>query len=97
VVIERIARYDRPATLFFLDPPCLGSEHYYGREDGFFGREDFEKLAELLSGLKGGFLMTLNDHPETRRNFAHFGRSAYSVQGKGKRKAARELLIQSKG
>lgn len=105
VVIERlpyadcITRYDRPATLFFLDPPYLGSEHYYGRDGGFFGRDDFEKLAALLSRLKGRFLMTLNDHPETRRIFAHFPMKSaevtYQVQGKGK--PARELLIQSRG
>lgn len=106
VVIERlpyadcIARYDRPATLFFLDPPYIGSEHYYGRGEGFFGRADFDQLAAVLSGLKGRFLMTLNDCPEARKIFAHFpmksAEVAYSVLGKGRHKQARELLIQSR-
>jgi DNA adenine methylase len=48
---EFIARYDRPETLFYLDPPYCGSEHYYGR--GMFTREEFEKMAALLATLKG--------------------------------------------
>jgi DNA adenine methylase len=106
VVIERlpyadcIARYDRSTTLFFLDPPYLGSEHYYGRGNGFFGREDFNRLAGLLSALKGRFLMTLNDCAETREIFGTFpmksARVTYRVHGRGQIKHARELLIRSK-
>jgi DNA adenine methylase len=96
---ECVARYDRPGTLFFLDPPYLGSEHYYGR--GLFGRADFEVLKDLLRGLKGRFLMTVNDCPETRRIFAQFplrSRSlSYSVHGQGRPKRVRELIISSKG
>lgn len=101
VVVERlpyadcIARYDRPATLFFLDPPYLGSEHYYG--DGMFGRADFEALAEILRGLKGRFLMTLNDAPEVRAVFKGFAmQSAKVTYGVGGgQTASRELLIEA--
>lgn len=105
VVVERLpyatllAKYDRTGTLFYLDPPYLGSEHYYGKE--LFGREDFEGLAELLKGLSGRFLMTLNDCPEARRVFAHFPFKTadlhYGVGGGAKTKAVRELIIRSKG
>src|SRR5205823_13184621 len=104
VVIERlpyadcIARYDRPETLFFLDPPYMGSEHYYGR--GLFGPEDYARLAEILRGLKGRFLMTLNDCPGARKIFALFAlkpvKLTYSVHGRGRRKDAGELLISPK-
>ncbi|MFH5927183.1 DNA adenine methylase [Roseomonas xinghualingensis] len=76
VVIERLhyaeflCRYDRPETLFYLDPPYFGNEGDYG-EDAF-SRADFERLAEVLAGLKGRFLLSLNDHPEVRRIFAGF-------------------------
>lgn len=65
-----IRRYDRPATLFYLDPPYYGSEGDYGKN--LFGRDDFAALAELLRGLSGRFLMSLNDVPEIRDIFAGF-------------------------
>ena len=52
VVIEQldwsvfIDRYDRPETLFYLDPPYHGSEDDYGK--GLFGRDQFAALAERL-------------------------------------------------
>jgi len=41
---QLIPRYDRPATLFYLDPPYWGNENDYGK--GLFGREDFGRLSE---------------------------------------------------
>jgi DNA adenine methylase len=76
VVIERlpyatfIARYDRPETLFFIDPPYLGSEGDYG--PGMFSEADFGLLRDLLEGLQGRFILTLNDRPQTRALFARF-------------------------
>jgi DNA adenine methylase len=58
VVIERLpwsdflARYDRPGTLFYLDPPYFGCETDYGRD--LFDRSQFEAMAEQLRGIKGG-------------------------------------------
>ncbi len=65
---EFIGRWDRPETLFYLDPPYWGSETDYGR--GLFGREDYGRLAGLLRGLKGRFILSLNDVPEVRELFA---------------------------
>ena len=45
-----IQRYDSPETLFYIDCPYYGSEHYYGDS---FGHEDQHRLAELLHGIKG--------------------------------------------
>ena len=63
-----IPRYDRPFTLFYIDPPYWGHEADYGR--GLFARGDFARLAEVLRGIKGRFILSLNDHPEVRRLFA---------------------------
>ena len=60
-------RWDRPETLFFLDPPYYGVEDYYGP---IFRREEFEDISARLQQLRGRFIMTLNDHPEVRRIFA---------------------------
>jgi len=90
-----ITRYDRPETLFYLDPPYWGCEADYGRE--LFRREDFERLALQLAGLRGRFILSLNDHPEVRRVFSAFAmeevRTRYSVRGKGPHKQVGELLI----
>lgn len=91
---QLINTYDRPLTLFYLDPPYWGCENDYG--EGVFGRADFEALATQLAGIKGRFLLSLNDTPEVRRIFRRFRIEAvetnYSVNGREQRKAA-EMLI----
>ena len=52
-----IDRYDRPFTLFYIDPPYWGHEADYGK--GLFARDDFARMAELLRGLKGRFILSL--------------------------------------
>jgi DNA adenine methylase len=65
---EVLAHYDRPATLFYLDPPYYARKLYrYNLE-----REDFVKMAELLAGIKGKFVLSLNDLPEVRSLFKRF-------------------------
>lgn len=91
-----IRRYDRPETLFFLDPPYWGSEGDYGAD--LFGRADFERLAELLASIQGRFLMTINDRPETRQVFKRFKqerlRTTYTIgRASGADSEARELLV----
>lgn len=76
VTIERlpyadlITRYDRPATLFYLDPPYYGCEDDYGRQ--LFTRPDFNLLAEQLATMRGRFILSLNDVPAVRTLFARF-------------------------
>ncbi len=48
--VECIMRYDSPETLFYIDCPYYGHEHYYGDS---FSHEDHYRLAELLHGIKG--------------------------------------------
>lgn len=63
-----LRRYDRPATLFYLDPPYYARKLYrYNLE-----HEDFVKMAELLGHLKGKFVLSLNDVPEVRAIFKGF-------------------------
>jgi len=105
VVIERlpwadfIARYDRPGTLFYLDPPYYGSEKDYVGDDGkpLFGRPEFEEMAQLLASIRGRFLLSLNDHPDVREIFAGFDFeevwTTYQVGGNDKAKAVPELII----
>ena len=80
---ELLARYDRPSTLFYCDPPYWGCEDDYGT--GMFKREEFEALAEALAGLHGTWLLSLNDVPEVRRIFGRFEveavETSYSIAG----------------
>ncbi|WP_374653132.1 DNA adenine methylase [Dongia sp.] len=92
---EFIDRYDQPGTLFYLDPPYWGSEGYYGKD--MFGKADFERLADQLAGIKGRFLLSINDVPQIRRIFGRFKQQAvsttYTVRQTGPGKKAKELII----
>ncbi|WP_183826253.1 DNA adenine methylase [Rhizobium sp. BK377] len=92
--LDFIDRYDRPGTLFYLDPPYFGSEGDYGKS--LFGREQFELMAERLGRLKGRFILSINDGPEIRKTFAAFNHVEadlkYSIAG-GEGVPARELII----
>ena len=63
-----IKRHDRAHSFFYLDPPYYGMKVYRFN----FERGDFVDLAEVLEGIKGRFLMSLNDHKEVRRIFKRF-------------------------
>ena len=94
---EFITRYDRPDTLFYLDPPYWNCENDYGK--GIFGKADFDELTKLLKGIKGKFIMSINDVPEIRRIFRAFYimevQTRYTIATKeiGQSKQAKELLI----
>lgn len=93
---DLIACFDRPETFFYLDPPYYGCENYYG--DGIFLRKDFGKLSAILRGLKGKFILSINDRKETREIFDGFKiatvRTRYSGGAwTGKCKHVTELLI----
>ncbi len=89
-----IDRYDRPETLFYLDPPYWGCEDDYGRS--LFDRGQFELMAERLAQLKGRFILSINDVPEIRETFRAFdiegAELLYSLSG-GKGVPAKELII----
>jgi len=101
VIVERlpwssfIARYDRPGTLFYLDPPYYGCETDYGRD--IFRREEFTSMAEQLRSIKGRFILSLNDHAEVRRIFDGFSidseQVTYQVGGMKNAKLAGEVII----
>lgn len=67
---QLIPRFDHPDTLFYLDPPYYDCENYYGT--GIFSRDDFIKLRDILAGIQGKFILSLNDVPEVRELFAQF-------------------------
>lgn len=89
---EILERYDRPTTLFYLDPPYYGRKLYRFN----FSNEDFLALNERLRKLKGRFILSLNDVPEVRTIFSQFHvkpvELAYS-SAKGSSKRYGEVII----
>ena len=90
-----VAKYDRPDTVFFLDPPYWQTEGY-GTPFGF---EQYEQLAATMRQMQGKAILTINDHPDMRRVFEGFETQVvsinYTVGGAGKGSDRQELIIQS--
>lgn len=90
-----IKRFDRAGTLFYVDPPYWGCEGDYGAE--LFSRADFQCLADLLAGVRGQFILSLNDVPEVREIFRGFSiesvQTRYSINNKLGSKRVGEVLI----
>lgn len=89
-----IERYDRPHTLFYLDPPYWGTVGY-----GFeFGLEQYDRMAELLRTIKGKAAVSVNDIPAMRQAFKGLAmkrlaiKYTVGVSGVGRRERG-ELLI----
>lgn len=94
-----IQRFDKPGTLFYLDPPYWDCENDYGKD--LFSKEDFSRLSGLLDNVKGRFILSLNDTPGVREVFANFHINAvktrYSISVAKKQEAAEVLICNFKG
>lgn len=92
-----IQRVDRTGTFFYIDPPYWGCEDDYGK--GIFSREDFTRLRDVLKGIQGKFIVSINDQPEIRKLFRDFHieevGTTYSAGGGDNLKKVTELLIQN--
>lgn len=88
-------RYDRPHTLFYLDPPYWQTEGY----GVAFGWEQYEAMAKRMASLKGKAVLSINDHPDIRRCFAAFefeeAPITYTVGGGQNQVARQELIVYS--
>jgi len=88
-----IRRYDRPDTLFYLDPPYWGTEGY-GVD---FGLEQYDRMAELARTIQGKMIVSVNDIPEMRKAFAGLELRevgvTYTVGGAGKSGPSGELIV----
>lgn len=92
---EVVARYDRPTTFFYFDPPYWDTEGY-GVDFPF---AEYERLAEVMRTMQGKALLSINDHPEIRRVFAEFTRIPlqlhYTLSRTKGTEASGELLIKN--
>jgi len=87
-----VRRYDRPRTIFYLDPPYYKAPYYQHNME----LNDYQEMAQILTGIKAQFILSLNDHPDIREIFKQFNikpvELKYSVS-KGKQTKGKELLI----
>lgn len=65
-----LASYDRGDTLFYCDPPYVGVKLYKSN----FADDDYFRLAERLTAIRGKFLLSINDHPVAVEAFRRFHR-----------------------
>jgi len=87
-----LRKYDRRYTFFYLDPPYFNRPYYRFN----FEEKDYVELTEHLMQLKGKFLLSLNDVPETRRIFRSFNIRPLALVYSSQRQAGKrfqELLI----
>lgn len=95
---EFIDRYDRPGTLFYLDPPYFGNESDYGK--GAFARDRFAEMSEHLATIKGRLMISLNDRPEVREIFSSFPIAqvdlTYTVAGNGGKHVGEVVILYGK-
>lgn len=90
-----LRRYDRPHTLFYLDPPYFGTEGY-GVD---FGLEQYALMADFARSAKGKVIISVNDIPEMREAFSGLEMErvdiCYTVGGGGRGKVSGELIIRN--
>jgi DNA adenine methylase len=65
-----VKKYDGADTFFFIDPPYENTSKSFGYAES--AEFDFERLREVLSKIKGKFLMTINDSKRIRDLFRQF-------------------------
>ena len=94
-----INKYDSESTYIYLDPPYWKTENYYSNHD--FDRQDHERLANILHGIKGKFSLSYYDfellhffYPDNiyRWEKKQFAKAAAAKKG-AKQNVGEELLI----
>lgn len=86
--------YDRPDALFYVDPPYIDAEKYYCVP---FDEDDHKKLANILSNIKGKFIVSYNDDARIRDLYKKF--TIIEIKGKNllgsSNKTYNEILIKN--
>ncbi|WP_208728339.1 DNA adenine methylase [Oceanidesulfovibrio indonesiensis] len=91
---EVIRKYDRPGTVFYVDPPYVGTENVYGK--GLFSKDDHARLAEVLKSIQGRFILSQADTPLIRELYNGLPIEPVTVRyscGKENGTKAKEVLV----
>jgi DNA adenine methylase len=95
--LATIRRYDSSRTLFYVDPPYLGAEHYYEASKNGFPHQG---LAQLLQTVKGYVALSYYPHPNidewygpTWRRETWQQHKSSQIQNPGEQEIATEMLL----
>jgi DNA adenine methylase len=67
-----IDKYDGKDTLFYLDPPYVGVEHYYKTAGVNFTADDHIRLAAILKQIKGKFVLSYYENELVRKLYKRY-------------------------
>jgi DNA adenine methylase len=87
-----LQKYDRPTTVFYLDPPYWERRLYRFN----FREQDFIEMERRLHLIQGKFLLSLDDHAEVRKLFRKWSLLPVEIAYTAKQKTGkrfRELVI----
>ena len=73
-----IKRYDCEEAFHFVDPPYVGTD--CGHYNGAFNEEDFTKLLETLSQVKGKFMLTMFPHKKIEEYAERCGWTIHRIE-----------------
>ncbi len=104
VVIENksftdiLTRYDKEGTLFYCDPPYYKAEKMYHMGDYVFDKDQHILLRNMLSKIKGKFVLSYNEDEFIRNLYEGFNvqeteRSSNLSLNNNKRGIYKELII----
>ena len=82
--------YDRPKAFFYCDPPYHTTEKYY---DVQFSEADHMRLYNVLSAVKGKFLLSYNDDEFVRELYKSFNIAAVERNNNLSTGKFKELII----
>ncbi len=95
-----IKQYDSEGTLFYLDPPYVGTENYY-KNKKTFNLKDHKDLCKILKNIKGKFLLSYNDCELVRNLYQDFRletiETHYRINMKAQGVRREELLVRILG
>jgi DNA adenine methylase len=74
--VNIILKYDSPETFFFIDPPYENTNKNFYSDIGM----NYDELSSILQNIKGKFLLTINDSPNTQKIFKPFKIKKINVQ-----------------
>lgn len=80
--------------LFYFDRPYWGCETDCGQD--MYGRADFDQLADQLAGIKGRYILSINDTLGAHATFARFhvatAETMYTVKSRAAQRAGEPIV-----
>ena len=76
-----IKKFDSPKTFFYFDPPYESSKKLYGTKKQSADEFNHEEMSRVLKGIKGKFILSINNSSRIRDLFKDFKQTRVFVKG----------------